>query len=419
MKSKAYLLTCFIFIILNKVNGQSNCTKYYYGEKVTSFTEDSTFLWIGTNNNGLIKFNKLSEIKTYYNTSNSNINSNYILDLIHYNNELIISTDSNLLVYNDGSFNVYNDTINGLLIEDSSGNLIIADNRGANHNKLYYLNGANVLRVRTLQESIGGLGSTNIDITIDNLGTIWIIRNEFYNSDVIKIDSNSQTVFNLAPNNPSGTSIASFENSIWAAFNYGVYNSIQSNWQLEHQTLLPDGTINNGLDTMKQFISAMQFDKDGVLWCGTLPTGFQDKEIEILYKYNGDWFFIPQIDLQNTSTSEIFVSEYTDNIYFGTSEGFIKVHKTCLGVGIYETPYSTKVMIYPNPADNMINIKIEKDQIKLISLNNLEGKTLKTYHNKFDSIDVSELPSGLYLLNILTNKGVICKKITLANNGYK
>ena len=182
-KSINRILLAITLLISSAAFSQTECITPYWGDDIVAFEEDSINLWIGTSDSGLIQFNKESEIKTYYNTTNSNISSNTIMSLLYHNDELIVSTDSNLLRFTDTYFSSINDTIRGLLIENTEGNLVVADGRDFVKNTMYILNNDSIIQ----QENIPG-STINIDVTLDNLGNIWMIKNDFYNFDVVKFD---------------------------------------------------------------------------------------------------------------------------------------------------------------------------------------------------------------------------------------
>ncbi len=84
---------------------------------------------------------------------------------------------------------------------------------------------------------------------------------------------------------------------------------------------------------------------------------------------------------------------------------------TELLTGIKETNNNaSNITVYPNPAIN--NIKIETPQQAVIEITNMQGQLIKTIRadeNKI-SIDVSALPSGVYFIKCITEKGIEIKK---------
>lgn len=88
-----------------------------------------------------------------------------------------------------------------------------------------------------------------------------------------------------------------------------------------------------------------------------------------------------------------------------------------LGAGIIEAenPQPSKVAVYPNPATNFISVD-NADNVKQIAVFNLVGKKLKTFENvvKDERYDVSDLPNGMYLIQIIdhANKIVTTQRVS-------
>ena len=80
------------------------------------------------------------------------------------------------------------------------------------------------------------------------------------------------------------------------------------------------------------------------------------------------------------------------------------------------------ISVYPNPASNKLSIVFnEETLVNDIYLIDLSGKVSTKYsHNtrtkQFDlNLDSKSLVSGLYLIKVLTNKGVFFEKIYIDN----
>ena len=75
----------------------------------------------------------------------------------------------------------------------------------------------------------------------------------------------------------------------------------------------------------------------------------------------------------------------------------------------------SKIQLYPNPAN--YNLTIEAPQDAIIEITNIHGQLIKTISlisNKTSStcrIDVSSFPSGVYFVEVKTEKGVVIKKL--------
>lgn len=69
---------------------------------------------------------------------------------------------------------------------------------------------------------------------------------------------------------------------------------------------------------------------------------------------------------------------------------------------------SNSVSIYPNPAENLVRIT-SLYNVNHVSVFNLTGK--KVLSSTKTRLDVSILPSVLYMVSIETEKGIVTKKI--------
>ncbi len=75
-------------------------------------------------------------------------------------------------------------------------------------------------------------------------------------------------------------------------------------------------------------------------------------------------------------------------------------------IGIHEYPIQ-EIRIYPNPADKVLNIETSYDiEVKI---SNVLGKTVLSSKEK--QININNLPQGVYIVKIETDKGTITKKV--------
>lgn len=83
--------------------------------------------------------------------------------------------------------------------------------------------------------------------------------------------------------------------------------------------------------------------------------------------------------------------------------------------GTLGTPQPIKVSVFPNPATDFISIN-KDENIKQITVFSLVGKKLKTFEEveKNERYDVSDLPNGMYLVQVIdnTNKIVTTQRIS-------
>lgn len=88
---------------------------------------------------------------------------------------------------------------------------------------------------------------------------------------------------------------------------------------------------------------------------------------------------------------------------------------TNLFAGIQELDYNSQVMIFPNPSQGIITIKTsEKIKPQALELYTIEGQLIDR-RDYSTSLIYSELRSGVYLIKVIFENGVVTKKITIQN----
>ena len=71
----------------------------------------------------------------------------------------------------------------------------------------------------------------------------------------------------------------------------------------------------------------------------------------------------------------------------------------------------TNIVIYPNPANDLLYIKSNSD-IKSIGILDLNGNKIREINNSVKHIDISNLNKGIYFIRINTEKNIFYSKIT-------
>ncbi|PKQ46938.1 T9SS type A sorting domain-containing protein [Confluentibacter flavum] len=74
---------------------------------------------------------------------------------------------------------------------------------------------------------------------------------------------------------------------------------------------------------------------------------------------------------------------------------------------------TNQIMIYPNPVKNNTKIYLQDLNNGTVSIFDINGRMVlsKEVHNNTNTLDLSHLSAGLYLLNLNSDKGSITKKI--------
>ena len=79
-----------------------------------------------------------------------------------------------------------------------------------------------------------------------------------------------------------------------------------------------------------------------------------------------------------------------------------------------------EILIYPNPTDDYINIELDHFEYKdlQIEISDINGKTIKRFDSNIEAeilkINIEDLKSGIYFLNLLENsERILSKKIII------
>jgi len=79
-----------------------------------------------------------------------------------------------------------------------------------------------------------------------------------------------------------------------------------------------------------------------------------------------------------------------------------------------KTPELNAITIYPNPTKGELRMENGQFRIENVKIFDIFGKQLLILNSSFsilNSIDISHLPAGTYFVQIMTEKGVVTKKV--------
>jgi polyhydroxybutyrate depolymerase len=132
----------------------------------------------------------------------------------------------------------------------------------------------------------------------------------------------------------------------------------------------------------------------------------------ILYKVNNGSHSYPGgdtiVNIPNTNMDMIATIEIWNF--------FRKFTRQCFTAGIDEqsTPISG-ISVYPNPANDLLIL--ETSEGATLEMFNLQGQSLIKIETKAgkEQIDISKLPEGMYILNVITGTGSLVKKFIKEN----
>lgn len=110
--------------------------------------------------------------------------------------------------------------------------------------------------------------------------------------------------------------------------------------------------------------------------------------------------------------SPIGISVAVDGTVFVGESGNNRIRKITNNLATNNYISENEITIYPNPASTLINVALENLIPIKITIFDINGRALtseNTYHNKTD-IYVGNLVDGIYIIQIITDKGIYSKK---------
>jgi subtilisin-like proprotein convertase family protein len=172
-------------------------------------------------------------------------------------------------------------------------------------------------------------------------------------------------------------------------------NDLRCRWENFRNTILSDASLNNYIDSVALYLNAAQsrhFEK----W-GNLGTNTGAPEVQ------GD---------PGTFSANITMFKNWISLRLAWLDANIPGNLVNCGfTGIEETSALSTFSIYPNPANTHFSILCD-DRIVLAELYDMTGKKVMA-GIKASTIDVTDLPEGIYFCRLQTDKGVLTKKLVL------
>lgn len=121
-------------------------------------------------------------------------------------------------------------------------------------------------------------------------------------------------------------------------------------------------------------------------------------------QYQTAWFNLTEYANQSSVIIKfVFTSNYGDNIFVDN----IEILDSPVGI---EDVDGSSLAIFPNPVKDVLTINYDK-AISQIDVYDVNGKLVKTFTTVGSTVNVSDLSSGVYMLNMQTEDGLVVKKI--------
>jgi WD40 repeat protein len=180
-----------------------------------------------------------------------------------------------------------------------------------------------------------------------------------------------------------------------------IFKNISGTWTQKGTDIF--GTSNRGF-----LGSSLSFSSDG----NTLLIGESDENTVYVYEFtNGDWILKGNsINKSHDFGESVNITSDGETFIVGASGGFAEVYSFKQTLSLEKEQLSMFTRVYPNPVINKITISFSNgNTLKKATIFNVQGKILIESTNK--EISTDKLPSGIYFLEIETNKGKITKKL--------
>jgi len=326
--------------------------------------------------------------------------------LFNYSNSIITDAIGN--VYLKGYFDTDSISFGNITLYNSGSNYIIFIAK--------YDSSGNVIWAKSGTGFGTFLGTCSNLITTDTTGNIYMTGYTVSSS----ITFGNQTL-NYTAYGGADILIAKFDTSgsiIWAKTVGGLYNDegfgvcadITGNVYITGFFISPainfgNTTLNNSSSQYAD-IFVTKYDSSGnVLWAKSAGGNYDEGGLGITADIMGNIYIAGEF----SSSSITFGNSTIYNYSVGRDLFVAKLGSTITKIGNVENKSS--VIVYPNPANEILNI--ENAEYSKIAIYNLLGEVvLKTKCNSaFSTINVSALAEGTYIVKVVSEKNIVTKKI--------
>lgn len=177
-------------------------------------------------------------------------------------------------------------------------------------------------------------------------------------------------------------------------FNLGIGDTIN--------TLIHNGAVITDVDTLSNGRRCLRFVNPNILWDSFIIEGIGSN-----------------IDLFSTITYSVGCDVITKFICYSENDTIVYEESNWCGYNCYDNisqinsynHISENTEIFPNPANDILNIEISKKAT--LEIINIQGQVVETkgLTIKSNSLDLSNLVRGVYTLRIKTDSGIEMKKL--------
>lgn len=215
----------------------------------------------------------------------------------------------------------------------------------------------------------------------------------------------------LATSNDGYIAVALWENNAGAVgnmidsvrFNLSAIDTSQTGIQI-----IMDGAAAVGVYNISANFSTISIPANKSFWAGViLPTNVVDGDTAVVLTTAGTYEFADANTHAGTVESSGNFASYGSNDIKVANAVFPTVTLTTVNVTVDNIQAQTK--LYPNPANNVVNISFGSNIIASTNIVSLTGQVVRTnaVNDGEVKFDISNLESGFYLYQALNNEGEV------------
>ena len=416
--NKLILSATLAFLYFDSCFSQQSCFELINSANAISLAESFQFVWIGTEDEGLYRYDKFSGTNVQFTPDNSDIPDIKVVSVFIYGGVPMFSTDSATCRISNGIVEVLNDSIGGQLNYAPNGGLAVVG--GANY---YEWNQGNVVYHQNLLELVDFScdlceNTTDVERAID--GTLWMTHYGFYEYDIVRYDGNGWENHDI--NSDADIPIESFSDlNRLMVYNDQVYAStagriLSYNGDWTYLNLANSPSIIIGSDTIGLAATDMEPDHEHGYWIGTYHVG-SEHQSRLGYFNGSDWNLFPLPQGVLTNVSRITASVTDPNVLFvSTDQGTYKVDKSCLNIPSHvgQLEVEDVMRICPNPTFGLVHL--DEGVTADVEVINTLGKRVLPIFTAVNSVDISELTPGIYILRVKADNVVKVAEVLLVND---
>ena len=171
------------------------------------------------------------------------------------------------------------------------------------------------------------------------------------------------------------------------------------------------GGASNGCDSIVTLDLTIETVDDAVIQLGdTLMADQMGATYQWIDCDNGNMPIVGAVD-------QFFVPTFTGNYAVEITLNNCTITSACQSilVGINNLDVLTDIVVYPNPADQLVNIDLGTNfSAYTITMQDISGRVLYqdlVINTQLHQIEVGDLPSGMYLIQVVSDRGIYTEKL--------